>query len=104
MLLAVLSSIGSCPLKMVLISEGRSGSSAAMLAIGTLTHSTRTINGLTGHFLVGETVGSNLDKQMANVSDPTSVMEAFYRHTCKEHPHAALMGFKLKPYIDFDPG
>ena len=41
---------------------------------------------------------------MANVSDPTSTMGAFYHHTCKEHPHAALMGFKLKPYIDFEPG
>ena len=77
-----------------------------MLAIGTLTHSIRSINGLTGHSLVGDPVGSNCRGVacLANVSDPTSTMEAFYRHTCKEHPHAALMGFKLKPYIDFEPG
>ena len=41
---------------------------------------------------------------MANVSDPTSIMEAFYRQTCKMHPRAALMGFKLKPHIDIEPG
>ena len=104
MLLSLLASIGSCPAKMLLISEGRSGSSATMLAIGTLTHSLHTMDGLKGMFLGVQTVGSNLDKKMTNFSDPTSTMEAFYHHTCKEHPGSPLMGFKLKPYIDFEPG
>jgi len=94
MLLALLSSIGGCPPKMVLISEGRSGSSATLSAIQMLTHSP--------HSFGSEILGSNAE-QMAK-SNPTSIMEAFYRHTCKEHPGAALMGFKLKPYIDFEPG
>ena len=96
MLLALLSSIGGCPPKMVLISEGRSGSSATLSAIEMLTHSPQS-------FATKEILGGN-PWQMAKVSDPTSIMEAFYRDTCKEHPHAALMGFKLKPYIGFEPG
>ena len=95
MLLALLSSIGSCPPKMVLISEGRSGSSATLSAIQRLTHSPQSFG--------NEILGSG-PTQMANLSNPTLRMEAFYRHTCKEHPGAALMGFKLKPYIGFEPG
>ena len=95
MLLALLSSIGSCPPKMVLISKGRSGSSAILSAIQRLTHSPQSFG--------GEILGSN-GEEMAKVSDPTSRMEAFYRHTCEKHPGAALTGFKLKPLIGFEPG
>ena len=64
MLLALLSSIGSCPPKMVLISKGRSGSSATLSAIQRLTHSPQSFG--------GEILGSN-GEEMAKVSDPTTI-------------------------------
>jgi len=81
-----------CPQKFVLVTEGRSGSTPMANAIEYLTHS----QGTTLHT---ELLGSE-HTHMAK--DPVSIMTKWFQTSCWYHPHAGLIGFKFKPYIDIN--
>lgn len=76
--------------KFVLMSFGRSGTTAIANAIEVLTEGTS---------LDRELMGGS-PSEMGRVDDPVSTARSYLSRQCTYHPTAGLTGFKLKPFMD----
>jgi len=78
--------------KYLLMSFGRSGTTAISNAIEVLTRSE-------GTSLAHELMGGNA-REFFQVDDPVSTARSYLRRQCASHPTAGLTGFKFKPFMD----